>query len=46
MKTNENPILYQIVVCLERETSQIYNNTGLYQSLYSQTGFTYGFLYG
>ena len=51
IKTNENPLLYRIVVCFERETSQIYNNTGLYQSsniprLYSKTGFTYVFWYG
>ena len=24
MKTNENPLLYRIMVCLERETSHIY----------------------
>ena len=45
-ENQREPFLYRIVVCLERETSQIYNNTGLYQSLYSQTGFTYGFWYG
>ena len=50
MKTNENPLLYRIVVCLERETSPIYNNTGLYQSsnsprLCSKTGFTNDFWY-
>ena len=51
MNTNENPILYRIVVCLERETSWVYRYTGLYQSsnslrFYSKTGFIYVFLYG
>ena len=48
MKTNENPLLYRIVVSLEWETSQIYNNTGLYQSsnnprLHRKASFTYVF---